>query len=233
MARWKKRFSGDFSDILSQLIDLEAFDRESRLQLLDYIGSAPSLREETMLDLIVEMAETGNYESIVWDTAPAGETMNLLSMPLFIKRHLRAGVRVFEGLDKISKQLQGKRSISGIMDEWIAVSKRISRFILEKAAFVIVANAEALVVKHVERLMKTLNDYNIALHGMVINRVVEKRDSEPLTAIMSSQQRYVAELKTMSGKLPLAAVPVSQQEIRGVKALRLVGERLSRELRLS
>jgi arsenite-transporting ATPase len=99
--RWKKRFGRDFQDILSHLVDVDALDAESRHQLLDYIGSAPSLREETMLDLILDLVESGGYERVVWDTAPAGETLNLLSVPAFIRKHIRAGAKVFQGLDRI------------------------------------------------------------------------------------------------------------------------------------
>lgn len=233
VARWKKKFSRDFYDILSQLIDLDALDGESRHQLLDYIGSAPSLREETMLDLIVDTVETGSYDRIVWDTAPAGETLNLLNMPKFIRKHLRAGARVFEGLDRIGRRITGTRSISDTMDEWIALSERIARFIQSRSKFVIVANPEALVVRHVERLMDTLKEYELSLQGLVINRVIENPDSASLESLARAQQHYTADLKRMAGSLPVALLPYSLQEIKGRKALHEAGERLSRQLDLS
>ncbi len=233
VARWKERFSRDFYDILSQLIDLDALDGESRHQLLDYIGSAPSLREETMLDLIVDMVETGNYDRVIWDTAPAGETLNLLNMPRFIRKHLRAGAKVFEGLDKIGKQLVGKRSIADTMDEWILISERISRFILTRTAFIIVANPEALVVKHVERLMQSLRENAVTIHGMVINRVIERADSGTLRGMMTVQEPYLAALRNMAGGLPAATLPLSLEEIKGKDALQSAGERLYRHLGFS
>lgn len=231
-ARWKARFSRDFRDILSQLIDLDALDNESRHQLLDYIGSAPSLREETMLDLIVDMVESEQYERVIWDTAPAGETLNLLNMPRFIRRHLRAGARVFEGLDKIGKQLIGRRSIADTMDEWIVLSERISRFVRDRTEFIVVANPETLVVRHVDRLMKTLKDYELTIRGMVINRVIEDADSELLRSVKTLQRNHVSNLVAMAGGLPVAFVPLSKGEIRGTRALEEIGAMLCRQLRL-
>jgi arsenite-transporting ATPase len=233
VARWKKKFSRDFYDILSQLIDLDALDSESRHQLLDYIGSAPSLREETMLDLIVDTVEAGSYDRVVWDTAPAGETLNLLNMPKFIRKHLRAGARVFEGLDRIGKRIAGTRSISDTMDEWIALSERIARFIQSRSTFVLVANPEALVVRHAERLMETLREYDLSLQGLVINRVIENPDSPSLESLFRTQQLHMADLKRMAGSLPVAMLPYSLQEIKGMKTLREAGELLSRQLNLS
>jgi arsenite-transporting ATPase len=231
--RWKAKFSSDFYDILSQLIDLEALDGESRHQLLDYIGSAPSLREETMLDLIVDMVETGGFQRIIWDTAPAGETLNLLSMPQFIRKHLTAGAKVFQGLDRIGKQLAGRRSISDTMDEWIKVSERISRFVRNKTAFVVVAKPEALVVRHAERLIKTLREYStVILLGMVINGIIEDKEHGALQSMKIAQSGYITELRTIAEDLPAAKLTLSQKEIRGLKMLQDVGEGLCRQLDL-
>jgi arsenite/tail-anchored protein-transporting ATPase len=231
-AHWKKRFGKDFYDILTVLIDIEGLENESRHQLMDYIGSAPSLREETMLDIIVQVADEEGYERIVWDTAPAGETLNLLGMPKTIKKHLRAGTKVFEGLDKIGKNIVGKRPIAGIMDEWVLVSEKISRFLHERSAFLVVANPESLVVNQARRLLHTLADYDFRVHGLVINKVIEETDSASLAAMKTRQKQYVYELRNMAGGRPVAVLPVSFKEIKGTTGLRAVGERLVADLSL-
>jgi arsenite-transporting ATPase len=231
-AHWKKRFGGDFYDILTVLIDIENLDNESRHQLMDYIGSAPSLREETMLDIIVNMAENGEYDRIVWDTAPAGETLNLLNMPRSIKKHLRAGAKIYEGLDKIGKQLVGKRSIAGIMDEWVVVSEKIARFMRDRSAFLVVSNPESLVVNQARRVIKTLTDYQLPIHGLIINKVIEEADSTSLAAMRAHQERYIDELRNMAGEKPIASLPLSLTEVKGREGLRAVGEKLVTELSL-
>ncbi len=230
--RWKKRFGKDFYDILSHLIDVDGLDSESRHQLLDYIGSAPSLREETMLDLIVDMAEGNRYDRIIWDTAPAGETLNLINMPQYIRKHLRAGAKVFEGLDRISKQIIGKRSIADIMDEWILVSERISRFIHNRSLFIIVANPEALVVNQSRRIIETIEDYQVNIHGMVINRVIENTDSESLLAVKRVQEKYISELTYIAKGLPVVILPLSLTEIKGKEILKKIGKELLNKLNL-
>jgi arsenite-transporting ATPase len=230
--KWKKKFGPDFYEILSHLIDVEALDSESRHQLLDYIGSAPSLREETMLDLIVDMAETGSYDRIVWDTAPAGETLNLLNMPAYIRKHLSSGSRVFEGLDRIGKKIIGRRSIAQIMDEWIAASERISRYLQMRAAFVVVANPEALVVRQARRVVDTLRGYHITLRGMIVNRVITSPDSRFAQTLKEMQEPYLAELARLADGLPVAFLPFSVKEIKGKNALREAGEGLVKELNL-
>lgn len=230
--RWKNKFGPDFSEILSHLIDVEGLDDESRHQLLDYIGSAPSLKEETMLYLIVELAETGKYDRIVWDTAPVGETLNLLNMPANIRKHLIAGSRVFEGLDKIGKRIIGKRSIAQIMDEWVTASERISRYIHMRSAFILVANPEALVVKQAQRVVGTLREYDITLHGIIINRAIKNPDSQTLKTLQGMQETYLADLIKLANGLPVAMLPFSLKEIKGKKALKEAGAGLLQELKL-
>ena len=224
--RWKSKFGPDFYDILAHLIEVDALDAESRHQLLDYIGSAPSLREETMLDIIMEMAENRGYDRVVWDTAPAGETLNLLGMPKNIRKHLRAGAKVYEGLDRIGKQLVGKRSIAGIMEAWAVLSEKIGQFIHGKSLFIIVANPEALVVNQSRRLMATLLEYDLPVHGMIINRVIEQDDSASMAAIKKTQNGYIEELRRIAGEHPVVTLPLSFSEIRGVKRLQDFGGKL-------
>jgi arsenite-transporting ATPase len=226
VSRWKSKFGPDFYDILARLIEVDALDAESRHQLLDYIGSAPSLREETMLDIIMEMAGSRAYDRVVWDTAPAGETLNLLGMPKNIRRHLRAGAKVYERLDRIGKQFTGKRSIADIMDEWTILSEKISHFIHARSMFVIVANPEALVVKQADRLLTALLEYNLTVHGMVINRVIEHTDSASLAAIRDAQKEYIEELRRIAKGRTVVTLPLSLSEIKGMKRLQAVGEKL-------
>ncbi len=230
IAWWKKRFGRDFSDILAHLIDIDELDKESQHQLLDYIGSAPSLREETLLDMIRSLAENGTYDRIVWDTAPAGETLNLLDMPRSIKKHLKAGAKVFEGLDRIGKQFTGRRSIAGIMDDWIQASETIARFIHDRSAFIIVANPEALIVNQVARMIQTLTKYEIPIHGFIINCVIAQADSESLIALQRAQSAHIGKLMNLAGERQVAILHRSFSEIRGFERLRDIGELLAKHL---
>ncbi len=231
-AWWRKRFGRDFLDILEHLVDVEALDNDSRHDLLDYIGSAPSLREETMLDVIRDLAENRGYERIVWDTAPAGETLNLLDMPQNIRRHIRAGAKVFQGLDRIGKQLIGKRPIASIMDDWIAASETISRFLRARASFLIVTNPETLVVNQARRMLTTLAEYRLPVRGMIINCVIAQTDAPALKTVLRTQSDHIAELKKLAGERPIALVQRSWEEIRGIARLRKIGEMLVGELGL-
>ena len=168
---WKDKFGPDFVEILSHILDVEGMLVDGRLDLLDYIGTAPSLREETLLDMIMEMAVEGEYRRIIWDTAPAGETLKLLSMPRLMKQHLKAGARVYEAVDRLAGAVSQRRTLASIMEEWVVRSDGISRFLKKNTLFFVVTNPEALVVNQAERILRSLREAGFDLRGLIINRI--------------------------------------------------------------
>jgi arsenite-transporting ATPase len=229
---WKEKFGPDFTEILSQFLDTEAMEQNGDLDLLDYIGTAPSLREETLLDMIVEMAAEGQYHRIIWDTAPTGETLNLLHMPKLMKKHLKAGARLYEAMDRLAGVVSRRRSLAGIMEEWVVRSEGIARFLQENTTFFVVANPEALVVRQAERTITTLLDAGFSVQGLIINRIAVSDGSDFLDRIQEIQKPYIRRLLLLAGGLSVGRVYLTLEEIRGLEPLRSIGDSLAMELGL-
>lgn len=227
---WKEKFGPDFVEILSHILDMEGMLEDSHLDLLDYIGTAPSLREETFLDVIMELALEGRYQRIIWDTAPAGETLKLLGMPLLMKRHLKAGAKVYEAVDRLAGAVSHRRTLSSIMEEWVDRSGKIAQFLKDNTYFFVVANPESLVVRQVERIMSTLRETGFELRGVIINRIAVEDGSGFLTRMLSRQRPYIEELIGLADGVPLARIPITLEEIRGLAPLWALGERLLEQL---
>ena len=229
---WKEKFGPDFTAILSQFLDTDGMEQNGDLDLLDYIGTAPSLREETLLDMIVEMAAAGEYQRIIWDTAPTGETLSLLHMPKLMKKHLKAGARLYEAMDRLAGVVSGRRSLAGIMEEWVIRSEGIARFLQENTMFFVVANPEALVVRQAERTLTALLDAGFSVHGLIINRIALSDGSEFLQRAQENQEPYIRRLLLLGDGLAVGRVYLTLEEIRGLDPLKNIGDSLSQELGL-
>src|SRR3989304_4100612 len=70
LKKWKERFGPEIYEVVSSFTSLD-------YDFVDYIGGAPGIEEEYMLNYILELVESGQYELVVWDTAPAGHTLRL------------------------------------------------------------------------------------------------------------------------------------------------------------
>ncbi len=229
---WKEKFGPDFAEILSHLMDVEGIARNGEMDLLDYIGTAPSLREETLLDMIVEMAREGRYQRIIWDTAPAGETLKLLDMPRLMKQHLKAGAKVYEAVDRLTGAIAHRRSLGSIMGEWVVRSEEIARFLKSNTCFIIVTNPEAMVVSQAERIMASLRETGFTMQGLIINRIAVEDGSDFLARMHRRQAPYIEQLFTLAGSLPVAQIPFSLEEIRGLAPLWAMGGKLLDDLGL-
>ena len=229
---WKEKFGPDFAEILSHILDMDGMQKEGDLDLLDYIGTAPSLREETLLDMIVEMANAGSYQRIIWDTAPAGETLNLLHMPRLMRKHLRAGAKLYEAVDRLAGAVARKRSLAAIMEEWVDRSEGIAEFLQRNTLFFVVANPEALVVNQASRMLSTLKEAGFNVHGLVINRIAKSDGSDFLERMARGQEPYINQLLSMANGLAVGRINLTLDEIRGIDPLMAIGEGLVEELGL-
>ncbi|MEC9493133.1 ArsA family ATPase [Flexistipes sp.] len=227
--RWIRKFGPDFHQILSRLVDIDNLDRESENSLLEYISSAPSLREETMLDFIVELSENENYDKIIWDSAPAGETLNLLNMPSLLKKHLKSGTKIYDSLDKLTKFRSGRKSISKIIDEWTELSDYISRYIKENAAFILVTNPEKVVYNRTKDIYHTLIDYRMNVHGCIINKIFRNISDK---TFKEQQDKALKDLYNLFHKLPVAELEHSIHNVNTRQNLEKTGQKLIKELQI-
>ncbi len=60
---WREKFADDVYTVLSSFLPVGR-------EIIDYIEGAPGIDEEFMLDYLLTMADSGEYDTIVWDTAP-------------------------------------------------------------------------------------------------------------------------------------------------------------------
>jgi len=74
LKKWKDRFGPEIYEVVSSFTSLD-------YDFVDYIGGAPGIEEEYMLNYILELVEGAQYDLVVWDTAPAGHTLRLLHLP--------------------------------------------------------------------------------------------------------------------------------------------------------
>src|SRR5512136_1323377 len=90
---WDKKFGPQVYDLFSTFVDIEYRD------FVGYVATMlPGIKDEMMVDYIREVTESGEYERVVWDTAPAGQTLGLLRMPSLMNNHLKPAARIYTSL---------------------------------------------------------------------------------------------------------------------------------------
>jgi arsenite/tail-anchored protein-transporting ATPase len=217
MRRWKVRFGPEIYEASQVFVDMP-YD-----ELVDYVAMAPGIQEEFMLDFILERVRDGQYDLVVWDTAPAGDTLRLLELPYKFLNHLRTAPRVYLGVrDKL--QLRQVPFLE-LIDSWRALSQEITDFFCDpaKTEFVLVTIPEALGVYQARRLVSEFAQFGLDIHHVVVNHVIGEADSEFLARRQNMQRPYLDLLAREYGqRMTITHLPLLAEEIKGVERLRTV-----------
>jgi arsenite-transporting ATPase len=215
MRRWKEKFGPEIYAAASALVDL-GYD-----EVVDYVAIAPGIQEEFMLDYILERIRSGRYKMIIWDTAPAGDTLRLLELPYKLLSHLRMAPRIYL---QVRESLKLERTpFSEIISGWSELSREIADWFRDpdNVSFVLVTIPEALGVYQSRRLVDQFADFGLDVEHMIINHVIVEPDCDFHRERQAMQAPYLALLdKEYGDRMELVCVPARPYEVKGVARLR-------------
>ena len=221
MRRWKVKFGPEVYEAAKALVDLPYED------IVDYAALAPGIQEEFMLDYIMERIRQECYDLIVWDTAPAGDTLRLLSLPRRFIEHLRTAPRIY--LDIKDRFNLSTTPFTKIIESWKELAHEVTQFFGDptNVEFVMVTIPEALGVFQSRRVIADLAEHGIEVHHLIINNVIEEAHCDFLEQRRAMQQPYVALLEDDYGDvMELTRLPLLPYEVKGIDKLREVERRL-------
>ena len=220
--KWKERFGPEIYEVISSFASVD-------YDFVDYIGGAPGIEEEYMLNYILELVESGRYELVVWDTAPAGHTLRLLHLPQIFLKHLEAATKfymnLYSYLEKVKdtvRMKKGKRSLLEIISGWEDLAEKVVRFIRDpqKSEFILVTIPEALGVKQTERIITDFDEYQLKVNYLIINNVILQADCDFHKKRQEMQQAYIQQLTNRySHRIQLIETPLFPHEIKGVEKI--------------
>lgn len=227
LKKWKERFGPEIYEVVSSFATVD-------YDFVDYIGGAPGIEEEYMLNYILELVESDQYELVIWDTAPAGHTLRLLHLPQIFLKHLEAATKFymnlysyFEKLKESVKLRKGKRSLLEIISGWEDLAEKVVSFIRDpqKSDFIIVTIPEALGVRQTERIIKDFDEYQLKVNHLIINYVIHVADCNFHKIRKEMQQGYIKILKDQySHRIRMIEVPLLPHEVKGVERIEKISE---------
>ncbi len=217
MARWKKKFGPEVYAAASTLVNMPYN------QLIDYVSIAPGIQQEFMLDYILERVKDGRYDLIVWDTAPAGDTLRLLGLPQQFLQHLRMAPKIYlEVRDTFNLK---KVPFLELIQSWSKLAEEVTNFFHDPAntEFVLVTIPEALGVYQARRLVGEFARFGLKIHYMIVNHVIQEPDC-PFHQQRTVMQRPYIELleQEYDGHLEVIQLPAFAQEMKGIDRLRIL-----------
>ena len=165
--------------------------------MADLTSSIPGIDEAMSFAELMKQVQTMDYDVIIFDTAPTGHTLRLLSFPTIMEKALSKVVELknkFGGMiSQMSSMFGGggrgpngesiEDSILGKLEETRAIINKVNKMFQDPdtTTFVCVCIPEFLSIYETERLVQELSKFGIDTHNVVINQVLfPEKDAEEL-----------------------------------------------------
>jgi arsenite/tail-anchored protein-transporting ATPase len=203
----------------------------------DEMAFMPGMEELSYLLYLVNYAESGKFDAIVVDSAPAGETMRLLGFPEMLNWWMK---RLFPIQRKVARVMRpvikpmlnvpvpDEEVMDSIQQLFPQITKM--RSLLSDPAITsmrLVVNPEKMVIKQTQRTFTYLNLYGYSTDLVVCNRLIPDSVSDHYFDYWkTNQKQYYHEITERFAPLPIFSLPLMEQEVVGLDMLK----KTSREL---
>jgi arsenite-transporting ATPase len=212
---WDRKFGREVYEVFSSFVSVK-YD-----EFVDFMSSIlPGLSDEFMVDYIKELSLDSDYDHIVWDTAPLGQTLGLLETPSMLREHLKPAPRIYS---RLKLGAETRRPVLEILKGWEKLSAQDMDFLRNYVHFVLVTIAEALAVEQLDSILAEMNKHGFKAEQLTINNVIKEIGNSAFLKTKANQQKQYLELiYSKYSHLQIAEIPLFPHEIKGVERLRLV-----------
>jgi arsenite/tail-anchored protein-transporting ATPase len=198
--------------------------------LAEEMAILPGMEELAGLVHLINYYQQAEYDVIVVDCAPTGETLRLLSFPDVTRWWLHRIFPIQRTAARIARPvLKRVTDLPFPEDEVFEALKDMFekldhiREILTDAATCsvrLVLNPEKMVIKESQRTFTYLNLYGYATDLVICNRLIPEDVTDAyFSNWKDSQERYYALVEEAFSPLPILKAPLMEQEVVGMKML--------------
>jgi arsenite-transporting ATPase len=224
---------GELRNYLAGLLKRKGVDDVASEEL----AIIPGMEEVVSLLHIRRQARDGNFDVVVVDAAPTGETIRLLTMPETFQwyaarvmdwdpgtlsvakplvRALIPATNAFESLQRLTKGVEALRQT--LTDP-------------EVSSYRLVVNPERMVIKEAQRAATYLSLFGYPVDGVVLNRVLPRNAVEGsfMQQLAEMQEGYRKQVYDIFSPLPIWEAPHFPRDVKGLKDLSEVGQALFKQ----
>jgi arsenite-transporting ATPase len=206
-------------------------DDGSKNFLSELASSIPGIDEAMSFAELMKQVQTMDFDGIVFDTAPTGHTLRLLSFPSVLEKGFEKLMAmkakfsgVFQQMSSMTKVNVSEEEVLGKLEKARATIESVHRQFKDPEAttFVCVCIPEFLSLFETERLVQELSKFEIDTHNIVVNHVLVPEvgsTCKKCNARVKMQQKYLNQVKDLYDDFNVTVMPLLDEEVRGKEAL--------------
>jgi arsenite-transporting ATPase len=225
-----KKYWGNMRALMLTVFKWQGVDQVAAEEL----AALPGMNEGSVLLWLEQFEREGDYDLIIVDSAPTGETLTLLTLPQvtqwwlskafpFQKLAVKSvgfgvrkttGIPLDKGYDELETIFGQLESIQAVLADHQRTSVRL------------VMNPEKMVIDEARRAYTYLQLYGYGVDAAIVNRVLpdDASGGDFFERYRAAQQEYLDEIEHSFGALPILQVPHLGHEVFGTDLLDQLGE---------
>jgi arsenite-transporting ATPase len=228
-----EKYWGTVSEYLASLLAWRGMDN----LIAEETSVLPGMEELASLLQIVTLHDSGEYDTILIDSAPTGETLRLLSFPDMARWYLQKLFPLERRALNVARPFLRSVTdmpipddkifdvIGGLIQDLVRMQELLSD--PKDASVRLVVNPEKMVIKEAERTFTYLSLYGFPVDAVVCNRLIPKTVEDAYFAKwIEVQGKYREMIEEGFAPIPVLYVPLMDNEVLGADSLHKVGDAL-------
>lgn len=227
-----KKYWSNMRELIMSFVKWQGVDKV----IAEEMAILPGMEETSAFMWLENYYQQGEYDLIIVDSAPTGETLKHLTLPqvsqwwvtrtslplgTFARKSLGSlvkattGIPVEKGLEELKKFYEKLQSAQKIMSDPKICTIRV------------VMNPERMVIQEALRAYTYLQLYGYPVDAAIVNRILPQDSPDSIFGeYLSAQEQYLADIDSQFEPLPIFKIPHSGKEVFGFDRLRDIAERL-------
>jgi arsenite-transporting ATPase len=198
----------------------------------DEMAIIPGMEEVVSLMHIRMQARERNFDAVIVDAAPTGETVRLLTMPdtfqWYASRIMDWEPDTLKVARPLMKTLVPATDVFASLERFKKGVEELQETLINQdvSSYRLVVNPERMVIKEAQRASTYLSLFGYPIDGVVLNRVLPQAAAEGtfMQEVARIQQEYRKQVYDIFTPLPIWEAPYYARDLHGVKDLAEVGK---------